>query len=234
MLLLLLPPRPSSRRRCARWSAIWSQNHSGKIARLFNRGRAIEVANSVRRSGKWTKEATHQNALGGYGCIGDVPIIRATNGEQRRRSTSRSNSSPRSPWWSEGGVQRGAHPGDAEPTRRVRSRYILRRHPRLFDFAILEEAHMFAHGESAQSQARSVFSLSHAATSSRDRAHRVRDERLRALALRVALAHVERVPRRVRFRRRGRIRAPLRLPRTSRGAYNEKKGVWCSARTAIA
>jgi hypothetical protein len=154
-LLLLLPPSSpfigSTLREMERYMG---QDYRGKAGRLFNRGRGIEVANGVRRAGKWTKEAVHRDALGGYGCIGDVPIYQSDERGSVKALRFAIERLAAFAVWSEEECGEALIQATPKPTRRVQlARYLLRRHPRLFDLMILEEAHMFADSTSAQSKA---------------------------------------------------------------------------------
>lgn len=140
-LLLLLPPSSpfigSTLREMERYMG---RDYRGNVGRLFNRRRSIEIANDVRRSGRWTKETAQREPLGGYGCIGDVPLyLSEERGSEKSLRYAIERLAAFAVWSEEtcGELLIQAIP---EPTRRVQlARYLLRRHPKLFDLMILEE-----------------------------------------------------------------------------------------------
>lgn len=154
MVLLLPPSSPLIGATLAEMERYDGARYDGRKGRLFTKGRAILLANMDRRMGKWTKETAQKHALGTFGCNGDTPVYlsepRGSKDALRyaieRLATLAS--------WPEEECGEPLIQATPQPTRRVQlARYLLRRHPRLFDFMILEEAHMFAHGNSAQSKA---------------------------------------------------------------------------------
>lgn len=155
-LLLLPPSSPLIESTFLQMDRYRGVDYANRSTRLVN-DRDLRAANLARRRGLWKETYQHNGptpyGMEDFGNDGDVPIfMKHPRGSTAALSFAIERLAYVASWIEE---ECGDKLYQAIPEPRIYplARYILRRHPDLFDFIVFDEFHKFAHGDSAQSRA---------------------------------------------------------------------------------
>lgn len=146
--LLLPPSSPWIRALLAEMSSYRGKDYRGRNVPLVSVSNVVD-ANAKRRRG----EKVTDYYLSSFGAVGDVP----TYGERAMGSDEALHFAVERvcalATWTERVCDEPLYQAVPKPRRVQVAKYIVRRHPNLFDFMIIDECHVFANGNSAQSKA---------------------------------------------------------------------------------